>query len=83
MNVIHNKLELTVTHAEVVLEYKDTRFECNSQPINASRNLFAVVLEYKDTRFECNSQLPHAVALIHKVVSECKDTRFECYNFII
>ena len=57
LNVIHNLYQSILSPIYVVSEYKDTRFECNSQQENEISYDKMVVSEYKDTRFECNSQL--------------------------
>ena len=56
LNVIHNFRQMLIQGSGVVSECKDTRFECNSQPVDEIYGSFAVVSECKDTRFECNSQ---------------------------
>ena len=63
LNVIHNHYMTAVDEIFVVSECKDTRFECNSQPLVPISLNTGVVSECKDTRFECNSQLM-SVALI-------------------
>ena len=71
-------METEIFRQKVVSECKDTRFECNSQPLTMCYLLQDVVSECKDTRFECNSQLIVFFNSFDFVVSECKDTRFEC-----
>ena len=77
LNGTHNLRSDTQCCHNVVYDYKDTKFEWNSQhtkllPINE-----LVVYDYKDTKFEWNSQRKVSHMPCRGVVYDYKDTKFE------
>ena len=79
LNVIHNSCIFFKIAFNVVSECKDTRFECNSQPLTAKRNIFLMLFQnakIQDLNVIHNPTIPPLSNF--SVVSECKDTRFEC-----
>ena len=57
LNGTHNASPLTSAQQAVVYDYKDTKFEWNSQRTMSRCLNCRVVYDYKDTKFEWNSQL--------------------------
>ena len=57
LNGTHNTWLNTCERFKVVYDYKDTKFEWNSQHDDTIPGFHLVVYDYKDTKFEWNSQL--------------------------